>query len=209
MSKQDISLNPRIIASAKEEFLERGYEKASTNAICKNAGVTWGALSKRYSGKDELFCTLVSDAAEEFRQGLRIVQNHFDSISPKRNGLENFYTDGDTRSFIDKVYSRFDEFKLLVDCAGGSSYENYWNELVDILMGLTSAYLIENDHVKKIDSDSLEEDRIRILVSFYLYSCFEPVKRNMPKNQAIRYCEQVKAFFVSGLQNSMNLSIVK
>ena len=49
MSKPDKTLDPKILDAAKKEFLEKGYEKASTNAICKSAGVTWGALQKRYS----------------------------------------------------------------------------------------------------------------------------------------------------------------
>ena len=70
MSRSDKSIDPRILEAAMAEFLEKGYEKASTNVICKNAGVTWGALQKRYSGKNELFCALVSDAAEKFKAQL-------------------------------------------------------------------------------------------------------------------------------------------
>ena len=44
MSKPDKTLDSRIPDAAKREFLEKGYERASTNAICKTAGVTWGAL---------------------------------------------------------------------------------------------------------------------------------------------------------------------
>ena len=70
MSKPDKTLDPKILDAAKKEFLEKGYEKASTNAICKSAGVTWGALQKRYSGKDALFCALVAPVAEEFKATL-------------------------------------------------------------------------------------------------------------------------------------------
>lgn len=47
MSKPDTSIDPRILESAKTEFLLHGYEKASTNVICKNAGVTWGGAGKK------------------------------------------------------------------------------------------------------------------------------------------------------------------
>ena len=46
MSKPDKSIDPKILEAAKKEFLEKGYEKASTNVICKNAGVTWGFTKK-------------------------------------------------------------------------------------------------------------------------------------------------------------------
>lgn len=41
MAKPDPRIDPLILASARAEFLAQGYEKASTNVICKNAGVTW------------------------------------------------------------------------------------------------------------------------------------------------------------------------
>ena len=55
MAKPDHSLDPLILASARREFLEKGFEKASLERICENANVTTGALYKRYSGKEELF----------------------------------------------------------------------------------------------------------------------------------------------------------
>ena len=55
MSKPDTSIDPRILESAKEEFLLRGYEKASTNVICKNAGVTWAPCKSRLPLKLTIF----------------------------------------------------------------------------------------------------------------------------------------------------------
>ena len=47
MSKPDRSIDPRILESAKEEFLDKGFLGASLNNICRKAGVTTGALYKR------------------------------------------------------------------------------------------------------------------------------------------------------------------
>ena len=55
MAKPDTSIDPRIMDSAKEEFRTLGFEKASLKSICQRAGVTTGALYKRYAGKEELF----------------------------------------------------------------------------------------------------------------------------------------------------------
>ena len=50
MAVPDHSIDPRIFESARKEFLENGFEKASLKAICEGAGVTTGALYKRYKG---------------------------------------------------------------------------------------------------------------------------------------------------------------
>ena len=64
MSKPDKSIDPRILKSAKEEFLSQGYEKASLKTICANAKVTTGALYKRYKSKEELFTAVVTPTLE-------------------------------------------------------------------------------------------------------------------------------------------------
>ena len=52
MSVPDKSIDPRLLSAAKAEFLAKGYKLSSLTDICKAAGVTTGALYKRYTGKD-------------------------------------------------------------------------------------------------------------------------------------------------------------
>ena len=112
MSKSDKSIDPRILEAAMAEFLEKGYEKASTNVICKNAGVTWGALQKRYSGKDALFCALVSDAAEEFKAQLVGANNDFHDQTKEEQEASALHEDTDGNQFIDYVY----DILMCFDC---------------------------------------------------------------------------------------------
>ena len=63
MAVPDVSIDPRLLESAKRHFLEDGFEKASLRTICEDAGITTGALYKRYSGKDELFTAVVRETS--------------------------------------------------------------------------------------------------------------------------------------------------
>lgn len=65
MAKPDHSLDPLILESARKEFLAVSFEKASLNAISHGAGVTTGALYKRYSGKEELFSAVVEETVAD------------------------------------------------------------------------------------------------------------------------------------------------
>ena len=70
MAVADHSIDPRILKSARAEFVKHGFEKSSLKAICDGAGVTTGALYKRYKGKEELFCAVVEQTvAGSLRRG--------------------------------------------------------------------------------------------------------------------------------------------
>lgn len=53
--------------SARREFLARGFEGASLQSICADAGVTTGALYKRYKGKADLFEAVVAPTLADIR----------------------------------------------------------------------------------------------------------------------------------------------
>ena len=65
MSVPDRSIDPRLLSSAEAEFLNKGFVKADLKTICENAGITTGAVYKRYKGKEDLFCALVDNIAEQ------------------------------------------------------------------------------------------------------------------------------------------------
>ena len=67
LSKSDASIDPRILDSARREFLARGFEGASLQSICADAGVTTGALYKRYKGKADLFEAVVAPTLADIR----------------------------------------------------------------------------------------------------------------------------------------------
>ena len=65
MSVRDTSIDSRLLSSARDEFMRHGFLKADLKTICDNAGVTTGAVYKRYNGKEELFCAVVKDTIDK------------------------------------------------------------------------------------------------------------------------------------------------
>ena len=59
MALRDHSLDGRITAAAREEFLDKSYTGASLRKIAEKAGVTVGAIQTRCKTKDALFCSLL------------------------------------------------------------------------------------------------------------------------------------------------------
>ena len=59
MAKQIEGVSERILACAKEEFLEKGFSEASLRSIAAKADTTTGSIYSRYGGKEELFGEIV------------------------------------------------------------------------------------------------------------------------------------------------------
>ena len=70
----DHETEAKSLASAKSEFLEKGYAKASLRKICANAGMTTGALYFFFKDKEDLFRSIVE---KPFRELLEMMKIHF------------------------------------------------------------------------------------------------------------------------------------
>ncbi|MCE9501116.1 MAG: TetR/AcrR family transcriptional regulator [Leptospira sp.] len=61
----------RLVAAAKKQFIERGFESASTNDILELARSHKGSMYRYFSGKEELGVTVLESISSEFLDGLR------------------------------------------------------------------------------------------------------------------------------------------
>jgi len=59
-----------ILNAAMDEFAQHGYEKASTNAIVREAGISKGMLFYYFNSKEQLFQDLVTHAYSSLRDTL-------------------------------------------------------------------------------------------------------------------------------------------
>lgn len=198
MSKPDKSIDPRILAAATEEFLSCGYEKASTNVICKNAGVTGGALYKRYSGKDELFSALVRPVADEFKAMLKGEQADFHGLPDREKETKALGPGLIATDFVDYVYDHFDSFKLLVVCSQGSSQGNFLDDVLEIVVTSTMKFIQETGHTAVIQGKEVPRKTIEILIGSYLAGIFAPVTQTMSREEAMVYAGHLQYFFNLG-----------
>ena len=136
----DKETREKLIESAKAEFMEKGYNKASLRTICANAGVTTGALYFFFEDKADLFRAIVGKPVDEL---FRIMQSHFDEDDVNISSPD-YDVDFDDHSeiaqvLIHHIYSNYDEAILLLTKSQGSEYEN----LVDRIVEMTESKSIE------------------------------------------------------------------
>ena len=133
--KDERETKTRLLQSARAEFIAKGYQGASLRSICKNSGVTTGALYFFFKDKDDLFTSLVSpqlDAlkamlAQHMQQELLALDET--STAPANDFRDDTYT---AQQVLHLLYQNYDLFLLLLTGSYGSSMEHFVDELVAI-----------------------------------------------------------------------------
>lgn len=194
-----------ILDTAKREFLEKGYNAASVRTIAKKAGLTTGAIFRYYADKAALFEALVSEAADGLVEQFKAAQEaHFELIPQERTAESRDLSTEYLRHFVNYVYDRFDEFKLVLCCAEGTKYANYIHDLVELDVERTETYyrlLREKGKIK----GSISYELHHMITSAYFTAVFETVVHDMPKKQAMGYVEEIAVFFNSGWEGLLKL----
>ena len=130
----DKETREKLIESAKAEFMEKGYNKASLRSICANAGVTTGALYFFFDDKADLFKEVTGGV---FEGVLSILQQHFDNDRQILSDPDYVGDDNDDHSelaqqLIHYIYSNYDEVILMLKRSQGSEYEDAVDRIVDM-----------------------------------------------------------------------------
>lgn len=174
MAKADRSIDPRILESAKQEFLALGFEKASLKSICEKAEVTTGALYKRYRGKEELFCAVVADTVDK----MNAVLEEKSSQRPEQLSDEALIKAWDMDQeymmwWFRYLYEMHDGFVLLLRCSDGTSYANFGHDWVEKMTEATYGYY-EEAYRRGLTSARISTGEMHILLSAFWTTIYEP-----------------------------------
>lgn len=195
MAKPDKSINPRILKSAKEEFLKKGFEKASLKTICANADVTTGALYKRYKGKEELFGAVVQPILDD----LNVV------LESKKIENRGYLTDEQLKQawdmdeeamlwWFDFLYQRKDDFVLLLSCSEGTKYSRFDHDWVQVMTTTTYQYYLEL--VKRdLSHKKISEKELHVLLSAFWATIYEPFIHDFTWDEIVEHSHTVCLLF--------------
>lgn len=195
MSTPDKSIDPRLLASAEAEFNKNGFIKAELKTICENAGITTGALYKRYKGKEELFCAVVEGIVSELND---FVESRSDIDFSALSNAEIIASWTMTyESFIPMFRLLYDNritFVLLIDKAAGTRYENFNHEFVT---KLSYAYEKFYDEAKKrgLAKAVVKRKEFHVLISSYWTCVCEPFIHKMSWKKIEEHCRVMCRFF--------------
>jgi len=137
--KMDPIKKERLINAALEEFGNHEFDKASTNVIVKNAGISKGLLYHYFATKDILFeylttfiMTMVADAISEGVEWDKgdVLQRMADIIVIKMKIIKSY---PHWISFSKKMYAgkSLEEIKTLVEVYMPDVYTNVYQKNID------------------------------------------------------------------------------
>ena len=195
MAVADHSIDPRILKSARAEFVKHGFEKSSLKAICDGAGVTTGALYKRYKGKEELFCAVVEQTVADLYAEAKRRGNLDPASMTDEQLIRAWEMEGsDMMWWFQYLYERREDFYLLLACSEGTRYSNFQHDWVALLTKATSAFLDEAKS-RGLCRNDIQPEELHILLSAFWTTIYEPFIHHFTWEQMENHCRIVCRLF--------------
>ena len=186
MAKQIEGVGERILACAKEEFLEKGYTDASLRTIAAAAETSTNSIYVRFGDKEGLFSAIVEPVLSEMVERFLKIQetfHHMDRAAQAARMPE--YADGGTAELVGYMYDHLDEFRLLLDASYGTRFHNFVDQLVRIEVEYTYKYMETVGYPAQF-GDALTEKLLHIVTTSRFESIFEVIRHGMSREEYIQ-----------------------
>lgn len=190
----------RLMAAARAEFLELGFEKASMRSIGDRCGMTAAGLYRHCRDKADLFDQLVEPSVERLNTWLKEHVERY--VNDALSSREPLWRDSWIDMMREVVYPHQEDYILLVARSRGTKYENFLHDLTETGQEQFLSYLPELRELGYPVWD-INPAALHLLLSAYSTALFEPVIHGYPLEDALRCLNTVEAFFLPGWKKLM------
>ncbi|MBQ9866890.1 MAG: TetR/AcrR family transcriptional regulator [Lachnospiraceae bacterium] len=192
----------KIMAAAKAEFLEMGFEKASMRSIGERAQMTAAAIYRHCRDKEDLFYQLVSPAEEKLMAWARAHTQRYEE--PVKKQKKMVWQDSYIDMMREVIYPDMEDYHLLIAKSKGSKYENFLHDMTEMAQEKFLVYLDEL-RASGIKAPEITRKQLHLLLTAYLTALFEPVVHNYPREEANEALETLEKFFLPGWKKLMGV----
>lgn len=195
MANRDTSIDPRLLESASKHFRQYGFLGAQLSNICKDAGVTTGAVYKRYKGKEELFEAVVKDTVDSMNNTL----NEAKQIDPGSLSDEELIgawvnTEENTKIWYTRLLEMKDGLEILLKCSEGTKYSRFHDEWLERMSDIDYSYLkVLQD--RGLADKSITRLELHIMVSAMWQLYTEPIIHGMADDEVAHHCKVAGRLF--------------
>lgn len=196
-----------LLASAKTEFLEKGYMQASLRNICKNAGVTTGALYFFFEDKEDLFASLVEEPLNGLYTTMK--EHYLDEKEQADSGevlMHDISQDIEiARQVIGYMYRYHDEFELLLEKSQGSRFENFVDRFVEI--SEEHFRVMADVMAKQIGREPVEDYIIHWLTHLLIDMFMHMMTHETSEKDAVKYIETMVRYLIAGWMDMFDVKL--
>ena len=198
MAKQIEGVAERILAAAKQEFLDKGYVEASLRTIAAAADTSTNSIYVRFGDKEGLFSAIVEPVLNEMTERFIRIQEKFHQMPAEAQAeIMQKYADGGTLELIDYMYAHLDEFRLLLDSSYGTRFHNFIDALVRIEVEYTYKYMEAVGYPDQF-GDTVTQKLLHIVTTSRFESIFEIIRHGMSREEASEYIELLSRYHRTG-----------
>ena len=195
MPRDKAASHAKIMAAAREEFMEYGFEQASMRRIGERCGMTAAGIYRHCRDKADLFDQLVAPAIARLDDWLDAhVHRYVDAVQGDEVVRWN---DSEIDMMREVVYPHMDEYRLLLTAARGTKHERFLHDLTEASQAQMLQYLPMLKAQGLAIRDITPGD-LHLLLSAYTTALFEPVVHSYPLEKALRSLDLIEAFFLPG-----------
>lgn len=205
MKQEEYTTLDNILNAAKTEFLEKGFQKASLRKIVKTAGVTTGAFYRYYPSKEALFAALIEETADHIFHIFTGTVEVFQQLPGEQQSTNMRASSSKClQDILDYIYEHYDSFKLLINCAGGTPYEDFTQRMVQVEEACTYQYI---EDMEKLGAQIPAVDRrfSHTVICGMFNSMFELIVHDTPKEEAAALIRQLQEFYTAGWTRTLGV----
>ena len=201
MPKDKTESHNKLIPAAREEFLSKGFQNASTRSIAARAGMTSGGLYRHFKDKEDMFAALVEPALSEMRHWMdsHVNRGYEGALS---GDYSLMWQDNEIDMVREVIYPNMEAFRLILCCSQGTRYENFVDELVQEHQKTMMDVFVKL-RAKGVPTKEISEEELHIILSAYTTALFEPIMHNYPLDKALHYLKTIEDFFIPGWHDLM------
>jgi AcrR family transcriptional regulator len=195
MPKRIIGVSERLLAVAKEEFIDKGFEGASIKEIASKADTSPRAIYTRFANKEDLFCRVVGNVVDEFNSRFRADKDEYFSGKTTESPAD-YYT-----RYLEYAYEHKEEFVLLLTKASGTRYEHFCKDLADTDMDRLKA-VISAGNINV--NNNINIDIVYLFIGQITYSFYDnlfvPLLKGYSLSEAKEYITTMVEFYMKGIE---------
>ena len=191
MPKDKTASHVRVMAAARDEFMEFGFEKASMRRVGERCGLTAAGLYRHCRDKEDLFDQLVAPAIERLRSWMDTHLTKYLTTVRAEGNLK--WQDSWIDMMREVVYPHVEDYRLLLTCASGTKYESFLHDLTQTAQEQTLQYL-PILRQKGLSIREISPAALHLLFSAYVTALFEPVIHRYSLDESMQCLETIEAF---------------